>query len=509
MSAPNYTVSMVAYPLLPGQPAPVGACLVLVDGQYQISTLAARGVDYLKSSGIVTSAGAVNSGVFMQSFGDIPASISGLGPGLNTYVRVGDTGYLERRPSISPIDDIVGWCEPDGTCHLFFGGVYNTTGGGGSGDAVSIQLVPVDPTAPTPTQALVFDGTYWTPGGADAKTIQGISVAITAPTTGDALVFDGFGWGPAPGGSGDATSIQGTPVDPATPNEGDVLVCDGGIWTPGFAPSDADKIQGVPVSATPPNINDTLVYNGFTYVPAPGGGGGSGNATSIQSNAVSPGTITAAKSVYIWNGSALVARPLTQSDIGPDFSVSLSGGVTREVGQAASGLTFTASYTGGTPTSATLTNNNGDPAFVVPNPYTSASPPWSITKTANNALVVVTITAQPGSVSDTVNLSWQPRVFYGVAVPGAITEAFIEALASQPLASGKARTVAYNAGVAEKCYYAVPSSYGVPSGTVSGFPFGATNVGTVSITNGFGDTQNYVVMESNLAGLGAITVVWS
>ena len=438
MSTPNYTVAMVAYPVLPGEDAPVGACLVLVDGKYQISTLAARGVDYLKSSGIVTSAGAVNQGVFMQSFGDIPASISGLGAGLNTYVRVGDTGYLERRPSISPIDDIVGWCEPDGSCHLFFGGLYNTTGGGGSGDAVSIQGVPVDPTAPLTGEALTFDGTYWIPGGADAKTIQGVSVAIT-----------------------------------------------------------------------PPNLNDTLVFDGFGYSPAPGGGGGSGDATSIQSNPVSAGVPPNNQSVYVWNGASFVARRLTTSDIGPDFSVSLSGGVTREVGQAASGLTFTASYTGGTPTSASLTNNNGDPAFVVPNPYTSASPPWSITKTANNAIVVVTITAQPGSVTDTVNLSWQPRVFYGSAVPGTINEAFIEALASQPLASSKAATVGYNAGPGEKAYYCVPTGYGVPSGTVSGFPFGATNVGTISITNGFGVTQNYVVMESNLAGLGAITVVWS
>ena len=476
MTAPNYTVSMVAYPVLPGEVAPVGACLVLVDGKYQISTLAARGVDYLKSSGIVTAAGAVNQGVFMQSFGDIPASISGLGAGLNTYVRVGDTGYLERRPSISPIDDIVGWCEPDGSVHLFFGGLYNTTGGGGPGDAVSIQGVPVDPTAPLTGEALTFDGTYWIPGGADAKTIQGVSVAITPPNLNDTLVFDGFGYSPAPGGggSGDATSIQGEPV-----------------------------------SATPPTVNQYLKYDGAQWLPAAGGGGGGSDASSIQTYPVDAAAPTAVKATLVWDGAKYVSRTLTQSDIGPDFSVSLSGGVTREVGQAASGLTFTASYTGGTPTSATLTNNDGDPPFVVPNPYTSASPPWSITKTANNASVVVTITAQPGSVSDTTNLSWQPKVFYGSAVPGTIDEAFIEALASQPLASSKARTVAYNAAPGEKAYYCVPTAYGVPSGTVSGFPFGATNVGTVSVTNAFGVTQNYYVMESNLAGLGAFTVVWS
>lgn len=474
MSTPNYTVAMVAYPILPGEVAPVGSCLVKIDGVYQISTLAARGT--FKSSGIVTSAGAVNGGVFMQSFGDIPATISGLGAGIACYVRVDDDGILERRDSPVDEDDIVGWTEEDGTVHLFFGGLYNTTGGGGSGNAVQIQGVPVDP----------------------------------GPTLGDTLVFTGAEWSNQPGtGSGDATSIQGTPVDPTVPDEGQSLVCNGGSWAPGIPNSNATQIQGRSVSNAAPNVNDTLVFDGFGYVPAPGGGGGPGDATSIQSNPVAAGLISTVKSVYIWNGTALVARQLTQSDIGPDFSVSLSGGLTREVGQAASGMTFTASYTGGTPTSATLTDNNGDAPFVVPNPYTSASPPWSITKTTNNASVVVTITAQPGSVSDTVNLSWQPRVFYGVAAPGTIDEAFIEALASQPLASSKAATVGYNAGPGEKAYYCVPTGYGVPSGTVSGFPFGATNVGTVSVTNGFGVTQNYYVMESNLAGLGAFTVVWS
>lgn len=476
MSTPNYTVSMVAYPLLPGEPAPVGMCLVKVGTTYQPSTLANRGT--LKSSGIVTSAGAVNGGVFMQSFGDIPAAISGLGAGIACYVRVGDTALLERRDSPVNSDDIVGWTEEDGTVHLFFGGVYNTTGGGGSGNAVQIQGVPVDP----------------------------------GPSLGDTLVFTGAEWSNQPGGGGgDATSIQGTPVDPTTPDEGQSLVCSGGSWVPGIPVSNAVQIQGRSVSNAAPNVNDALIYDGFGWVPAPGGGGGSGDATSIQTNPVSPGVISAVKSVYIWNGSALVARPLTQSDIGPDFSVSLSGGVTREVGQAASGLTFTASYTGGTPTSATLTNNNGDAPFVVPNPYTSASPPWSITKTANNALVVVTITAQPGSVSDTVNLSWQPKIYYGAAPdPGVYNAAWAHTLSSQPLRPSNSITVNYSAGVGDYCWFVSPASYGTATGIWNGFPFGAAIVGTFIDTNSFGVSQLYNVVRSNLSGLGTVNgVAWS
>ena len=49
-------------------------------------------------------------------------------------------------------------------------------------------------------------------------------------------------------------------------------------------------------------------------------------------------------------------------------------------------------------------------------------------------------------------------------------------------------------------------SYGVPTGTVGGFPFGASVVDTVSVTNRFGVTK-LLRCAVNLAGLGAFTVV--
>lgn len=117
MSAPHYTIAMVATPL--DTVASKGQVLVKVDGAYTIATSANRGTR--RSCGISVGPGAVNGGCFMQSFGEIDADVSGLGTGTSAYVRVSATGTLERATSIATNDDIVGWCETDGSCHLFFG----------------------------------------------------------------------------------------------------------------------------------------------------------------------------------------------------------------------------------------------------------------------------------------------------------------------------------------------------------------------------------------------------
>jgi len=121
MSAPNYTVSMVAYPVSPSAPLPIRQCVVFKDGVYQPATLAIRGT--LRSSGVITAPGAVNQGAFMQSFGDVSADFTQLGAGVACYARVSDTGYIERADPLTSSDDICGFCEADGSCHLFFGGL--------------------------------------------------------------------------------------------------------------------------------------------------------------------------------------------------------------------------------------------------------------------------------------------------------------------------------------------------------------------------------------------------
>lgn len=66
------------------------------------------------------------------------------------------------------------------------------SGGGGSGDATSLQGIPVSQTDPTTGQGLVYNGTAWAPATpqANATQIQGRNVASTAPTAGQVLAWD-------------------------------------------------------------------------------------------------------------------------------------------------------------------------------------------------------------------------------------------------------------------------------------------------------------------------------
>lgn len=100
---------------------------------YEIATSANRAL-YGRATGIATTAGdANNRSVQIQTNGICPPSVTGLGTGTASWVRVSTTGFLERcTPSGS--DDVVGWAETDGSAHLWFGlitaAIANAAGGG-------------------------------------------------------------------------------------------------------------------------------------------------------------------------------------------------------------------------------------------------------------------------------------------------------------------------------------------------------------------------------------------
>jgi hypothetical protein len=87
-------------------------------------------------------------------------------------------------------------------------------GGGGSGDATSLQGIPVSETDPTTGQGLVYNGTAWAPAtpAANATQIQGRDVATTAPSAGQVLAWNATTskWEPQGGGGSVTFDTVGT-----------------------------------------------------------------------------------------------------------------------------------------------------------------------------------------------------------------------------------------------------------------------------------------------------------
>jgi len=207
-------------------------------------------------------------------------------------------------------------------------------------------------------------------------------------------------------------------------------------------------------------------------------------------------------------GSVAAFRPVKASYIVQPFSINSFGGPgTLEVGQTLTNPSFTAGYNR-PPTVASVQDNQGNPALDVhlnPSAFTYA---YAYTKTANNASVVWTLDASESGelAARTASVAWRPRVFFGIGVDGLSTEADIEGLANQPLLPGRQVTFAVSPGVGQHIYYAAPSAYGTPTFFVEGFEGGFDFVGTVSVTNGYGVTQNYGLWKSTNPNLGSTTV---
>lgn len=209
---------------------------------------------------------------------------------------------------------------------------------------------------------------------------------------------------------------------------------------------------------------------------------------------------------------------LTQDDIDAGFSISSFAGAgtyaaTKEVGDSIINPSFTASYSA-LPASATI--NDGDGALALSSPFTAFAYSGGNAKTYTKTVVAAFVTwllSAIQSVTDTasVTATWLPRVFYGVAVPGTLNEAFIEALASSALGSGFARTIVYpDAGGTKKLYYAFPASFGTPSTfTSGGFSVPFSLVATVTVTNSFGVALSYSLWASDNILNAAFTVVIS
>lgn len=120
-----------------------------------------------------------------------------------------------------------------------------------------------------------------------------------------------------------------------------------------------------------------------------------------------------------------------------------------------------------------------------------------------------------GYFTRNLNLTWAFRRFYGrSALVGPLTEAQIEALANNPIASGFAGTYNFPAvpSPGQYCYICVAQAAGTPSDfidTDTGLNVAMNLPYTVSVTNTYGVTENYDVYRTTYQIIDALNIAVS
>jgi len=210
-------------------------------------------------------------------------------------------------------------------------------------------------------------------------------------------------------------------------------------------------------------------------------------------------------------GGVAAFRPIQGGYVDPAFGVSgfnlASLSQSQEVGDTVTDPALNASYTGA-PDTAEVVDDQGNPALDVsatPNNFTYSH---AYTKTANNAAVLLTLSAVKGAESGSRNLSvyWRPRGYWGIGPAGINTQTGIKSLANQPLMASRALAFSAVAGGAQYIYFAVPVSYGPVTFFVDGWEGGFEAPIVVPVTNDFGVTQNYNLYRSTNPNLGSTAV---
>lgn len=178
-------------------------------------------------------------------------------------------------------------------------------------------------------------------------------------------------------------------------------------------------------------------------------------------------------------------------------------------GATVTGITASASYISGPPTSAAIVNTLGgssDAGDIAPGVWTINGPDYitasmagsvkrSGTDIGEDPTMIATLTAGGlNPQTKTLTLTWTSDVWFGVGAAGFNTQAQIKALGGTELSPLKGRTFVVSP-TDQKVYYSAPQAYGLVTFTVNGLPAPFTH-SVVSLTNVNGVIRNYSLYES-------------
>ena len=139
---------------------------------------------------------------------------------------------------------------------------------------------------------------------------------------------------------------------------------------------------------------------------------------------------------------------------------------------------------------------------------TERSATWSGDLRSNKTF---TLSAGDGQKTATASktISFKHKFYYGVAQLGNFDSAFILGLANKKFATSYRGTYSLNVGENEYAFFACPTSWNMPSSAkIGGFGTDLVECGTISFTNASGHTENFKLIRTSQANLGAISVVF-
>jgi len=282
------------------------------------------------------------------------------------------------------------------------------------------------------------------------------------------------------------------------------------------------SVQGAVVTSPGPGtaplakLNTATGKFDTTVIPATVGALFTGDAGAGGTAGAVPAPVAGDFALHKYISAGGSWKVINQDEISPGFSIATftktapnSGTVTYRRGDTLVAAAIAATYISGPPTSASLSNilagsvGGGDvnpTAWTFSTPFATGTQPTSVKREGTDLGADPTWTIQlnaTGTASDVENVivTWTRDVYYGVGIAGLATEAAIEGLASNALATSRARTITVSPSN-EKVYYAFPKSYGTATFTLNGFPAAFNTAFELALTNSNGLTSTYYVYES-------------